>query len=81
MKTKKEISKLLGIDQNTLKNWESNRPELHKIVMEHFDESKKDLNNINYLQEEIIKTIKKLPEAKAKKFYYLMQIELIDMGH
>ena len=36
--TKKEISQILGVDQNTIKNWEKNRPELHKIVMSHFDE-------------------------------------------
>ncbi len=81
--TKKEISEILGIDQNTIKNWERNRPELHKIVMEHFEEYKikPDLNNPEYLKEEMIKAIDKLPEHKTKKFFHLMMAELAEMGH
>ena len=80
--TKKEISQILGIDQNTFKNWERNRPELHKIVMKHFssDTECPDLNNPKYLKEEMIKAIDKLPEHKTKKFYHLMMAELAEMG-
>ena len=76
--TKKEISEILGIDQNTIKNWERNRPELHKIVMKHFEENKTypDLNNPEYLKNEMVKAINKLPEQKIKKFYHLMMAEL-----
>ena len=81
--TKKEISEILGIDQNTIKNWERNRPELHKIVMKHFEENKTypDLNNPEYLKNEMVKAINKLPEQKIKKFYHLMMAELSEMGH
>ncbi len=81
--TKKEMSKILGIDQNTIKNWENSRPVLHKIVMEHFedDNKKPDLNNPTYLKNEILKAIDKLPEVKTKKFYHLMMAELAEMGH
>ena len=80
--TKKEISEILGIDQNTIKNWERKRPILHKIVMEHFENKKQypDLNNPNYLKQEMIKAIDKLPEHKTKKFYHLMMAELAEMG-
>jgi len=83
MITKKEISKILGIDQNTIKNWETNRPALHKIVMEHFEDGNErpDLNNPIYLKNEILKAIEKLPEVKTKKFYHLMMAELAEMGH
>ena len=81
--TKKEISEILGIDQDTIKNWERNRPELHKIVMKHFEENKTypDLNNPEYLKNEMVKAINKLPEQKIKKFYHLMMAELSEMGH
>ncbi|MFA5234894.1 MAG: helix-turn-helix transcriptional regulator [Sulfurimonas sp.] len=81
--TKKEISEILGIDQNTIKNWERNRPELHKIVMEHFQENRTypDINNPEYLKKEMIKAIDTLPHTKVKKFYHLMMAELAEMGH
>jgi transcriptional regulator with XRE-family HTH domain len=81
--TKKEISEILGIDQNTIKNWERNRPELHKIVMEHFESEKicPDINNPEYLKREIIKAVETLPNAKVRKFYHLMMAELVEMGH
>jgi hypothetical protein len=80
--TKKEISQILGVDQNTIKNWEKNRPELHKIVMSHFEKNKEcpDLSNPNYLKSEMIKAIDKLPEHKTKKFYHLMMAELAEIG-
>ena len=81
--TKKEISEILGVDQNTIKNWERNRPELHKIVMQHFKEKKEypDLNNPNYLKQEMIKAIDELPKQKTKKFYHLMMAELAEIGN
>ena len=81
--TKKEISQILGVDQNTIKNWEKNRPELHKIVMKHFEENKTipDLTNPDFLKNEMIKAIDKLPEHKTKKFFHLMMAELAEMGH
>ena len=83
MITKKEMSKILGIDQNTIKNWETSRPVLHEIVMQHFQDEKEipDLNNPTYLKSEILKAIDKLPEVKTKKFYHLMMAELAEMGH
>jgi len=42
---KYEIAEELNIDQKTLTNWAKNRPKLHKIVMEHFDKNKKEINN------------------------------------
>lgn len=38
--TKKEICEILKIDNGTLKNWERDRPELHTIVMKHFEKKK-----------------------------------------
>jgi len=81
--TKKEISEILGIDQNTIKNWERKRPELHKIVMSYFENEKiyPDLNDPKFLKNEMIKAIDILPEHKTKKFYHLMMAELAEMGH
>ncbi|MDD5212110.1 MAG: helix-turn-helix transcriptional regulator [Sulfuricurvum sp.] len=78
--TKKEISEILGIDQNTIKNWERNRPQLHKIVMDHFENNpvSHDLNDKEYLKNEINKAIDGLPQSKAKKFYHLIMAELSD---
>jgi len=79
---KYEIAEILGVDTKTLNNWKDNRKELYKIVMEHFEEKKQypDLNNPNYLKQEMIKAIDKLPEHKTKKFYHLMMAELAEMG-
>jgi len=79
---KYEIAEILGIDTKTLNNWKENRKELYKIVMEHFENKKEypDLNNPNYLKQEMIKAIDKLPEHKTKKFYHLMMAELAEMG-
>jgi len=81
--TKKEICEILKIDNGTLKNWERDRPELHKVVISHFEENKEypNLNNPDYLKSEMIKAIDKLPEHKTKKFYHLMMAELAEMGH
>ena len=79
--TKKEICEILKIDNGTLKNWERDRPELHKVVMSHFENEKEcpDLNNIDFLKKEMIKAIDKLPKHKTKKFYHLMMAELAEM--
>lgn len=79
---KYEIAKILGVDTKTLNNWKENRKELYEIVMKHFEERKEcpDLNNPNYLKQEMIKAIDKLPEYKTKKFYHLMMAELAEMG-
>jgi transcriptional regulator with XRE-family HTH domain len=79
---KEDIAKLFNISRQTLNNWEKDKPELYKIVMKHFEEKKEcpDLNNINYLKQEMIKAIDKLPEHKTKKFYHLMMAELAEMG-
>lgn len=78
--TKKEISEILGIDQNTIKNWERNRPELHKIVMSHFENEPvmPNLNDKEFLKKEINKAIDQLPQSRAKKFYHIIMAELSD---
>jgi len=80
--TKKEISEILGIDQNTLKNWETGRPELHKIVMQHFEEEKcPDMEDETYLKQEIIKKLDKLPKSQVKIIYHTIMLELAKQGH
>jgi phage terminase Nu1 subunit (DNA packaging protein) len=78
--TKKEISEILGIDQNTIKNWEKSRPNLHKIVMDHFESNPitPNLNDKEYLKREINKAIDQLPQSKAKKFYHMIMAELTE---
>jgi len=80
---KYEIAENLGIDTKTLNNWEKGRPELYKIVMNHFEIKKTypDLNNPEYIKEEVVKAINTLPPNKLKKFYHLMMAELTEMGH
>lgn len=81
--TKKEISEILGVDQNTIKNWERSRPNLHKIVMEHFEKEKdtKNCNDVTYLKEEIFKALDKLPENQVKMYFHLIMAELAKNGH
>lgn len=81
--TKKEISEILGVDQNTIKNWERNRPELHKIVMSHFEEEKKftDFENPQYMINEITNDLKKLPLNQIKIIFYTIKTKLAEMGH
>lgn len=80
---KEEIAKLFNITRQTLSNWEKDKPELYKIIEEHFDERKHypDLNNIEFLKNEMIRAIDKLPEHETKKFYHLMMAKLAEMGH
>jgi len=79
---KEEIAQLFNISRQTLSNWEKEKPELIKIINEHFEEKKEypDLNNPKYLKNEMIKAIDKLPEHKTKKFYHLMMAELAEIG-
>lgn len=81
--TKKEISQILGIDQNTIKNWERNRPELHKIVMKHFEEKKEcpDYENADYMINEISNDLKKLPLNQIKIIFYTIKTKLAEMGY
>ncbi len=82
--TKEEIAKLFDISRQTLNNWEKTKPELYKIIMEHFKEEQEriypDLNDPKFLKAEMIKAIEKLPNQKVKKFYHLMMAELADIG-
>ena len=82
--TKEEIAKLFDISRQTLNNWEKNKPELYKIIMEYYaDENKKiypNLNDPEYLKQEMQKAIEKLPNQKVKKFYHLMMAELAEIG-
>ena len=77
-----EIANIINVDRNTITNWKRNKPDLYKIVKEHFEKEKiyPDLNNPEYLKNEILKAIEQLPKNKIKKFYHLMMIELMDMG-
>jgi phage terminase Nu1 subunit (DNA packaging protein) len=79
---KYEIAEILGVDTKTLNNWKENRKELYKIVMQYFEEKKSNpnYNDIDFLKQEMIKAIDKLPEHKTKKFYHLMMAELAEMG-
>ena len=78
---KEDIAKLFNISRQTLSNWEKEKPELYKIIQSHFEENKAypDLNNQEYLKNEMIKAIDKLPKHKTKKFYHLMMAELAEM--
>ena len=80
---KEDIAKLFNITRQTLNNWEKEKPELYKIIIDYFESNKiyPDLNNPEYLKKEMIKAIEKLPHAKTKKFYHLMMAELSEMGH
>lgn len=77
-----EIADILNVDRNTITNWKKNKPELYKIVKEHFEEEKiiPDLNNPEYLKKEILKAIEELPKNKIKKFYHLIMIEMMELG-
>ena len=81
--TKKEISQILGVDQNTIKNWEKNRPELHKIVMEHFENKKDcpDFESPEYMINEIMNDLNKLPLRQIKIIYYTIKTKLAEIGN
>jgi len=77
-----EIANIINVDRNTITNWKKNKPDLYKIVKEHFEKKEiyPDLNNPEYLKKEILKAIEHLPRNKIKKFYHLMMIELMELG-
>jgi hypothetical protein len=79
--TKKQICEILKIDSGTLKNWETGRPEVYKIVMNHFENktNNANLDNEDDLNNEIMNTLNKLPMKTKKKFYYLMMAELTEL--
>lgn len=81
--TKKEICEILSIDNGTLKNWETGRPEVYKIVMKHFEENKEcpDFENADYMINEISNDLKKLPLNQIKVIYYTIKTKLAEMGH
>ena len=81
--TQEEIANKLNINLRTLSNWKKNRKEVYNFIVEKIkdDELNKEKGTKDYIQEEMFEAIKKLPEAKAKKFYYLMMAELTEMGH
>ncbi|AFL68136.1 hypothetical protein [Sulfurospirillum barnesii] len=51
--TKKELAERINIDPKTLKNWETSKPELIKLIYlglateEHIKETEKYISNIN----------------------------------
>ena len=51
--------------------------------MEHFEkkEVSPNLDDTDYLKQEMIKAINTLPHKQTKKFYHLMMAELTDMGY
>lgn len=83
IKTIKALAEYIGKSEATVHNWKKTNPELHEIIMRFLEEDKKcpDINNPNYLKDEMIKAIDTLPHTKVKKFYHLMMAELAEMGH
>ncbi|WP_324170965.1 hypothetical protein [Sulfurimonas sp.] len=79
---KSEITRELELDYKTFSKWEDGRPKLYKFIIKNFYNNEKDinLNNDNNLVKEIVKELKKLPDNKKKKFYYLIMAELAEMG-
>ena len=79
---KEDIAKLFNISRQTLNNWEKDKPKLYKIIEEHFKEGKNnpDYNNIDFLKQEMIRAINKLPKHKTKKIYHLMMAEIEEVG-
>jgi hypothetical protein len=78
---KYEIAELLGIDTKTLNNWKENRPELHKIVMSHFEKENNCPNyeNEDYMINEISNDLKKLPLRQVKIIFYTIKTKLAEM--
>lgn len=80
---KEDIAKLFNISRQTLNNWEKEKPELHKIVMKHFEEKKEcpDYENAEYMINEISNDLKKLPLNQIKVIFYTIKTKLAEMGH
>ena len=80
------ISELTGKPKSTLYDWKKSEKNIKvyealKEYIELKENKHQDPNNSNYLKQEMIKAIDKLPEQKTKKFYHLMMAELAEMGH
>ena len=80
---KYEIAEILDVDTKTLNNWEKNRPELHKIVMEHFENKKDcpDFESPEYMINEIMNDLNKLPLRQIKIIYYTIKTKLAEIGN
>ena len=79
------ISEITGKPKSTLYDWKKSEKNIkvYEVLKEYIclkENNYKDINNPNYLKEEMIKAIDKLPEYKTKKFYHLMMAELAEMG-
>lgn len=79
------ISEITGKPKSTLYDWKKSEKNIkvYEVLKEYIqlkENDYKDLNNQNYLKQEMIKAIDKLPEQKTKKFYHLMMAELAEMG-
>ena len=81
------ISELTGKPKSTLYDWRKSEKNIKvfEALVEYIQLKENNeyinLNNPNYLKNEMIKAIDKLPEHKTKKFYHLMMAELAEMGH
>jgi len=78
------ISELTGKPKSTLYDWKKSEKNIkvYEVLKEYIELKEKytDVNNPNYLKQEMIKAIDKLPEHKTKKFYHLMMAELAEIG-
>ena len=79
------ISELTGKPKSTLYDWKKSEKNIkvYEALKEYIylkENNYKDINNPNYLKEEMTKAIDKLPEHKTKKFYHLMMAELAEIG-
>ena len=79
------ISEITGKPKSTLYDWKKSEKNIkvYEVLREYIylkENNYKDINNTNFLKEEMIKAIDKLPEHKIKKFYHLMMAELAEMG-
>jgi len=79
---KEDIAKLFNISRQTLSNWEKEKPELYKIIKEHFEEKKcPDFDNPDYMINEISNDLKKLPINQVKIIFYTIKNKLEEMEH
>lgn len=80
---KTEMANMLNMDYKTFRNWESGRPEVFKIIIEHFENKKDcpDLESADYMINEISSDLKKLPLNQIKVIYYTVKTKLAEMGH
>ena len=83
--TKNNIAQLFNITRQTLNNWEKEKPELYKIINEHFSQETKkkniDVNNPEHMIQEIVEDLKKLPPSQIKIIFYSIKMKLAEIGH